>query len=81
MTFPKTDQDLTAAEIAGIKWQKSTQSTGDNNSNCVEVGQLADGSGRVVVRHSHAPDGDLIVYTPQEWVAFIEGVKDGEFDF
>lgn len=47
----------------------------------MEAGPLADGSGRVAVRHSHHPDGQVIVYTRAEWGAFIGGVKDGEFDF
>jgi hypothetical protein len=47
----------------------------------VEAGPLADGSGRVAVRHSRNPDGPTIVYTPAEWAAFLAGAKDGEFDF
>jgi hypothetical protein len=47
----------------------------------VEAGPLADGSGRVAVRHSRHPDGQVIVYTRAEWKAFIGGVKDGEFGF
>jgi hypothetical protein len=35
----------------------------------------------VAVRHSRHPDGPVIIYTRTEWEAFIEGVKDGEFDF
>ncbi|WP_433240994.1 DUF397 domain-containing protein [Streptosporangium sp. CA-135522] len=42
---------------------------------------LADGSGRAAVRHSHHPDGEVVVYTRAEWEAFVGGVKDGEFDF
>ncbi|MEN3608123.1 DUF397 domain-containing protein [Plantactinospora sp. ZYX-F-223] len=45
------------------------------------AGPLADGSGRVAVRHSKAPDGAVIVYTRAEWDAFLAGTKDGEFDF
>jgi hypothetical protein len=26
------------------------------------------------------PDGDILIYTPSEWEAFVEGVRDGEFD-
>ena len=48
---------------------------------CVEVGPLDDGSGRVAVRHSHHPDGDVIVYTQGEWEAFTRGVIDGDFNF
>ncbi len=47
----------------------------------VEAGPVLDGSGRVAVRHSKDPDGQVIVYTRAEWDAFIAGAKDGEFDF
>ncbi|HEX2145186.1 MAG TPA: DUF397 domain-containing protein [Glycomyces sp.] len=41
----------------------------------------ADDSGRVAVRHSQRPEESIIVYTRAEWVAFLAGVNDGEFDF
>ncbi|WP_440087703.1 DUF397 domain-containing protein [Streptosporangium sp. LJ11] len=67
-------------ELAGVVWHVSTRSE-NGGGNCVEAGPLGDGSGRVAVRHSHRPDGEVIVYTRAEWEAFIGGVKDGEFDF
>ncbi|HEU5128988.1 MAG TPA: DUF397 domain-containing protein [Glycomyces sp.] len=75
-----TEQRLSAAELAGIRWRISTRSP-DNSGQCVEAGPLSDGSGRVAVRHSHHPEGSLIVYTRAEWDAFLAGAKDGEFDF
>jgi Domain of unknown function (DUF397). len=42
---------------------------------------VLDGTGRVAVRHSRNPHGQVIVYTRAEWEAFIAGAKDGEFDF
>jgi hypothetical protein len=44
---------------------------------CVEVGQLADGS--IAVRDTKDRANSLI-FTAQEWSAFVAGVKDGEFD-
>jgi hypothetical protein len=67
-------------ELAHVRWHISTKSDNGGGS-CVEAGPLADGSGRVAVRHSHHPNGQVIVYTRTEWKAFIGGVKDGEFDF
>lgn len=67
-------------DLGGVAWRVSSRSS-SNGGNCVEVAPLADGSGRVAVRHSHRPDGEVIVYTRAEWEAFIGGVKDGEFDF
>ncbi|WP_106366447.1 DUF397 domain-containing protein [Glycomyces artemisiae] len=63
-----------------MSWRTSTRSA-DNGGQCVEVGPLADGSGRVAVRHSHNPESSVIVYTRAEWAAFLAGAKDGEFDF
>jgi hypothetical protein len=34
----------------------------------------------VVLRNADDPDGDALYYTPNEWQAFVLGVKDGEFD-
>ena len=75
-----TEQRLSTAELAGVRWRVSTRS-GSNGGQCVEAGPLADGSGRVAVRHSHHPEGAVVVYTRAEWDAFLVGVKDGEFDF
>ena len=75
-----TDQHLTETELAGIRWRKSSRSS-DNSAQCVEAGPLADDSGRVAVRHSHHPEGSVIVYTRAEWTAFLAGARDGEFDF
>jgi len=34
----------------------------------------------VVLRDADDPDGAALYYTPDEWEAFVLGVKDGEFD-
>lgn len=75
-----TAQELSSEDLTGIRWQKSTRSD-SNGGQCVEVGPLADGSGRVAVRHSRHPEGSFIVYTRAEWDAFLAGARDGEFDF
>lgn len=66
--------------LPAVAWHISTKSN-SNGGSCVEAGPLLDGSGRVALRHSKAPDGAVIVYTREEWDAFIGGAKDGEFDF
>lgn len=70
----------TANNTVSVAWRTSTRS-GSGGGNCVEVGPVLDGSGRVAVRHSKDPGGQVIVYTRAEWEAFIAGAKDGEFDF
>ncbi|THV35730.1 DUF397 domain-containing protein [Glycomyces buryatensis] len=80
MKITGTVQELSAPELAGIRWKISSRSD-SNGGSCVEAGALADNSGRVAVRHSHHPEGSVIVYTRAEWDAFLAGARDGEFDF
>ncbi|MEV0944155.1 DUF397 domain-containing protein [Micromonospora wenchangensis] len=63
-----------------VAWHISTKSD-SNGGSCVEAGPLLDGSGRVAVRHSKARDAATIVYSADEWAAFLCGVKSGEFGF
>jgi hypothetical protein len=67
------------SEIAGTSdanWTKSSLSFA--NGNCAEVASLPDGM--IGVRDSKDPDGPVLRFTPDEWAAFIGGVKGGEFD-
>ncbi|MGH3584759.1 MAG: DUF397 domain-containing protein [Pseudonocardia sp.] len=45
---------------------------------CVEVGTAPDGS--VLVRGSKDAGREPIAFARAEWVAFVAGVKNGEFD-
>lgn len=53
-------------------WRKSPHSGGDQN--CVEI---ADVPGGTVVRHSKHPEGPCLMFTEREWVAFVDGIRDG----
>lgn len=66
------------AEANGFSnWRKSTLSGGSDN--CVEVAFAPDG--RTGVRHSKDHDGGpVLVFTRAEWLAFLGGVRGGEFD-
>ncbi|MFE3192417.1 DUF397 domain-containing protein [Nocardia sp. NPDC059240] len=66
----------TDPRVRSASFRKSTRS--GNGPDCVEVAFLPDGD--IAVRHSQAPDGHVLVYTPTEWDAFTLGVKRGEFD-
>jgi hypothetical protein len=57
-------------------WVKSSLSF--SNGNCVEVANLP--GGRVGVRNSRDLQGPILRFTPDEWHAFIGGVRNGEFD-
>jgi len=58
-------------------WRKSTRSNGQGG-NCVQVADNIPGV--IGVRDSKDPDGAVLVFTPVEWRAFIDGARDGEFD-
>jgi hypothetical protein len=70
-------QGAGVAESGGEpRFRKSSFSGGDC---CVEVARLDDGA--IAVRHSRsAATGRVLVFTVQEWTAFVAGVKAGEFD-
>ena len=57
-------------------WVKSSLSF--SNGNCVEVANLP--GGQVGVRHSKHTEGLVLRFTPDEWQAFLGGVRNGEFD-
>lgn len=61
--------------LASAVWRKSAHS-GANG--CVEVAFLED---RVAVRDSKQQHPAVLVFTLAEWQAFLNGVRDGEFDW
>ncbi|OON80080.1 DUF397 domain-containing protein [Streptomyces tsukubensis] len=70
------DNGVTASEIPGAVWVKSSSSVADGN--CVEVAELSGGS--VAVRNSRFPDGPALVFTRAELAAFLTGARNSEFD-
>ncbi|MGW5154673.1 DUF397 domain-containing protein [Nonomuraea wenchangensis] len=64
-------------DLSNAVWRKSTYSSG-NGGQCVEVAMNLPGV--VAVRDSKDPDGPKLLFTRDEWKAFIGGVMDGEFD-
>lgn len=61
-------------ECVEVQWIRACGSNA-----CVEVG-FPD-SGSVMVRDSKDAQGPILVFTSDEWAAFTEGVRAGEFDF
>jgi Domain of unknown function (DUF397) len=57
-------------------WIKSSLSYAAGN--CVEVACLP--GGEVGVRNSRDSAGAVLRFTPDEWHAFVGGVRNGEFD-
>jgi Domain of unknown function (DUF397) len=63
-------------DLSRAEW-RSSAATGPGSGNSVEVAFV---DGAVAVRDSRQPDGPVLVFTPEEWDAFVGGAKDGEFD-
>jgi Domain of unknown function (DUF397) len=57
-------------------WRKSTRS-GPYSDNCVEVAFVG---GAIALRDSKNPVGPALIFTSEEWDAFVAGARDGEFD-
>jgi hypothetical protein len=67
---------MPAQELRGARWWKSGRSSAQGN--CVETARLPGGA--VAVRNSRDPEGPALIFTGAEMRAFLEGVRDGDFD-
>jgi hypothetical protein len=61
-------------DFSRARWQKSSHS--GQNGNCLEVARNLPGT--VAVRDSKNPDGPALIFTPDEWRAFLSGIRDGQ---
>ena len=68
---------MPATGLGRISWLKSKHS--NPSGNCVEVACLP--TGEIAVRNSRFPTGPVLLYTQAEIAAFLQGAKDGEFDY
>lgn len=64
-------------ESPKIEYVRSRHS-GDGN--CVEAGHVLP-DGLIAVRHSKRQADPPLLFSREEWDAFVQGVKDGQFDF
>ena len=67
---------MAGSMMAGPFWIKSSLSFA--NGNCVEVSDQPDCT--IGVRNSRDSEGPVLRFTPEEWQAFLGGVRNGEFD-
>jgi hypothetical protein len=58
------------------EWRKSSIS--GQQGSCVEVAW--DAAGNVGVRDTKDRSGPVLVFRPDEWTAFLDGVRKNEFD-
>jgi hypothetical protein len=66
---------VVTARYSGLRWRKSSTSSGPDS---VEVAFPEEDG--VLVRDSKDADGPVLLFTHDEWRAFVGGVKLGEFD-
>jgi hypothetical protein len=61
--------------FAHAEWRQSAQS-----GPWADRVEVAFADGLIGVRSTESPEGPVLVFTPSEWDAFVNGAKDGEFD-
>lgn len=69
----KRDEGTSNVDRPPGSWRKSTRSWA--NSDCVEVGQLADAV--VAVRDSRSPLGPILEFNVNNWNAFLAALRGG----
>ncbi|MFY1597351.1 DUF397 domain-containing protein [Micromonospora sp. WMMD737] len=61
-------------DFSRATWRKSTRT--QQSGQCVEVARVGESVG---VRDSKDPTGPVLVFTPGQFAAFLEGAAEGEF--
>jgi hypothetical protein len=61
-------------DLSTAEWRTSSYSAGNG---CVEVALVGD---QVAVRDSKEAARPILMFTADEWRAFLAGVRDGEFE-
>ncbi|MFI2642499.1 DUF397 domain-containing protein [Streptomyces sp. NPDC018610] len=64
-----------SADLNGVRWLRSSHSTGANN--CVETARPSSGpgAGLLAVRDSKAPAGPALLFSPGSWAEFTAAVR------
>jgi Domain of unknown function (DUF397) len=71
----QTSKNYRVLESDGnLPWRKAVACA---NTDCVEVAEI---DGLIAVRDSMNTDRPALLYTADEWQAFLDGAKRGEFD-
>jgi hypothetical protein len=72
----RTYNGMPAGDLPGARWRKSKLSSAQGN--CVEAARLS--RDQIAVRNSRHPEGPALIFSDAEVRAFLEGVKEGDFD-
>jgi hypothetical protein len=62
-----------AHDLQGAQWHKSSFSA--DQGTCVEVASNLPGT--IGVRDSKNPTGPALIFVPNEWAAFVDGIRRG----
>jgi hypothetical protein len=73
---PAQYNGMPASNLQEAHWRKGQRSSATGN--CVQTAKLP--SGGVGIRNSRQPDGPVLLFGDAEIRAFLEAIKNGEFD-
>jgi Domain of unknown function (DUF397) len=74
--MPQITDGMPATPLGGATWRKSSHS--NPSGNCVELAELA--ASLIAVRNSRHPGGPALICPCAGVAAFLQAVKEGEFD-
>lgn len=60
--------------LGGISWRVARRC---NGGECVRIAVNGDA---IVLGDTKRPDGPVMFYSRAEWAAFVEGIRQGDFD-
>ncbi|WP_171166670.1 DUF397 domain-containing protein [Streptomyces sp. I05A-00742] len=66
------DDERQRLDLANATWQSGSQGKGD-----VQIGFI---EGYVALRDRRTPDVPALIFNPEEWRAFVDLAREGEFD-
>ncbi|GHH72838.1 hypothetical protein GCM10018793_10490 [Streptomyces sulfonofaciens] len=69
---PLAGWDKPELDLSNADWQSSSRGRGDV--------QIAFVEGFIAMRNSGRPGSPSLIFTPDEWGAFVLGAREGEFD-
>jgi hypothetical protein len=74
----KPSADALGVDLATLPWQRS--GTGDGSLEVAFLDDQSQPGGWILMRVAGDPDKRTLIYDRHEWVCFLDGVRNGEFD-